>query len=69
MIGGGKRDKLRPGDIVGALTGETGVSNEKLGKIDVLDRITYVAVEKEEAKQKLSGKGRIRIKKKQFKIF
>lgn len=69
VIGGGKRDKLRPGDIVGALTGETGVSNEKLGKIDLLDRITYVAVEKEEAKQKLSGKGRIRIKKKQFKIF
>jgi ATP-independent RNA helicase DbpA len=67
VIGGGKRDKLRPGDIVGALTGEMGVANEKIGKIDLLDRISYVAVEREEAKKRLSEIKRLRIKKKQFK--
>lgn len=47
MISGGRKDKLRPGDILGALTALA--SNEKItsddvGKIEIHDRFSYVAV-------------------------
>lgn len=44
-IDGGKKDKLRPGDIIGALTKDAGLPFEKIGKIDVFDYATYVAVD------------------------
>ncbi|HYX34771.1 MAG: ATP-dependent RNA helicase DbpA [Pseudobdellovibrionaceae bacterium] len=44
-IGGGRKDKLRPGDILGALTGEAGGLDAKdIGKIEIHDRVAYVAV-------------------------
>ncbi|MBA2664517.1 MAG: ATP-dependent RNA helicase DbpA [Bradymonadaceae bacterium] len=45
VIQGGRRDKLRPGDIVGALTGDLGVNNDAIGRIIVGDRFTHVAIE------------------------
>lgn len=44
QLAGGKKDKLRPGDILGALTGEGGLSGDQVGKIKVLARSAYVAV-------------------------
>ena len=49
-IGGGKRDKLRPGDVLGALTATDTVAGSQIGKISVLDRLCYVAVEQAIAK-------------------
>ncbi len=43
-ISGGKKDKVRPGDIVGALTASDELSKEQIGKITVLQKIAYVAV-------------------------
>ncbi len=44
-ISGGRKDKLRPGDILGALTGEgASLSAANIGKIDVLDKMSLVAV-------------------------
>ena len=44
-ISAGRKDKLRPGDVLGALTGEAGgVSAEQIGKIEIHDRFSYVAV-------------------------
>ena len=43
-IDGGKKQKLRPGDIVGALTGKGGISSAKIGKIDVVSNCSYVAI-------------------------
>jgi ATP-independent RNA helicase DbpA len=44
-ISGGRKDKLRPGDILGALTGEAGgLSADKVGKIEIQDRSSYVAI-------------------------
>jgi ATP-dependent RNA helicase DbpA len=43
---GGRKDKIRPGDVLGALTGEAGFKGEQIGKINVLDMVTYVAVER-----------------------
>ena len=44
-IDGGKKDKLRPGDIIGALTKDAGLPFEKIGKIDMFDNSAYVAVD------------------------
>ncbi|WDD97802.1 ATP-dependent RNA helicase DbpA [Thalassomonas actiniarum] len=46
LIDGGKKQKLRPGDILGALTGEKGIRGEQVGKINVFDFFAYVAVAK-----------------------
>lgn len=48
---GGKKDKLRPGDLLGALTGDAGLSKEQVGKINVFEFMTYVALERSVAKQ------------------
>jgi ATP-independent RNA helicase DbpA len=48
LIFAGRKDKMRPGDILGALTGEAGgLSAAHVGKIEVHDRIAYVAVSKD----------------------
>jgi ATP-independent RNA helicase DbpA len=55
---GGRKDKIRPGDVLGALTGEAGFTREQVGKITVTDQTTYVAVVRDiarEAVRKLSA--------------
>ena len=44
IIQGGRRDKLRPGDILGALTGEGGLAGHEVGKIEITTVRAYVAV-------------------------
>ncbi|TEW44248.1 ATP-dependent RNA helicase DbpA [Psychromonas sp. RZ5] len=45
-IEGGKKQKIRPGDIVGALTGQDGISGQQVGKIVAADNWSYVAVQR-----------------------
>ena len=45
VIEGGKKDKLRAGDLLGALTGDAGLGGSSIGKIDIYDRQAYVAIE------------------------
>lgn len=45
-IMGGKKDKLRPGDLLGALTGDAGLTKEQVGKINVFEFMTYVALDR-----------------------
>jgi len=47
---GGRKDKIRPGDVMGALAGEAGLTREQVGKITVTDQSTYVAVARGVAK-------------------
>ena len=44
QILGGRKDKIRPGDILGALTGEAGYTFEQIGKINITEFHSYVAV-------------------------
>jgi len=44
LIDGGKKQKVRPGDILGALTGENGISGAQVGKINILHNRAYVAI-------------------------
>ena len=45
-VDGGRQDKLRPGDLLGALTGDAGLPASAVGKIDVFPTRTYVAIER-----------------------
>jgi ATP-independent RNA helicase DbpA len=57
-IDAGKQDKLRPGDVLGALTGDAGLPADAVGKIDVFPTRTYVAIAREsydKALQRLRG--------------
>lgn len=47
VIEAGRKEKLRPGDILGALTGDAGIPGDAVGKIDIYDRQSYVAITRE----------------------
>ena len=51
LILGGRKDKIRPADVLGALTGEAGFQRGQVGKITVTDQTTYVAVERAIARE------------------
>ncbi|MGB5246588.1 MAG: ATP-dependent RNA helicase DbpA [Woeseia sp.] len=53
QISGGKRNKLRPGDLLGALTAQGGVPGTAVGSIDLFDTCAYVAIESRHAKSAL----------------
>lgn len=53
-IAAGRKDKLRPGDILGALTGEAGIAGSQVGKIALFDFQAFVAVDRDVAKQALA---------------
>jgi ATP-independent RNA helicase DbpA len=44
MINGGRKEKLRPGDILGALTCDAGIASSYIGKIDIYPMQAYVAI-------------------------
>ncbi len=52
-INAGRKNKIRAGDILGALTKNTGLAGKHIGKIDIFDIVTYVAVEQAVTKQAL----------------
>lgn len=73
FIGGGRKDKLRPGDILGALTGAVatggaGLSGTDIGKIEIHDRFAYVAVADRIAKAALAALQTCKIKGQRFKV-
>jgi ATP-dependent RNA helicase DbpA len=51
---GGRKDKIRPGDVLGALTGDAGTADKftsaQIGKITVTDQNTYIAVNRDIAR-------------------
>lgn len=67
-ISGGRKQKVRPGDILGALTGDQGIDGKTVGKIDVMEFAAYVAVERAQANQALSCLLNGKIKGKKFKV-
>ena len=61
-INGGRKDKVRPGDILGALTGESGITGSEVGQIDIFDGHAYVAIKQDSADKALAclTKGKIK---------
>ena len=68
-IDAGRTDKLRPGDIVGALTGDAGgLRKDAIGKIDVFPTRSYVAIVRAEANHALEQLRAGRIKGRRFRV-
>jgi ATP-dependent RNA helicase DbpA len=68
QILGGRKEKIRPGDVLGALTGEAGFRAEQIGKINVTEFSTYVAVERGVARDALHKLGAGKVKGKKVKV-
>ncbi len=68
-IQGGRHDRLRPGDIVGALTTDVGIGATDIGQINVLDRISFVAIHAAAGPRALAGLEQGKIKKKRFRAY
>ncbi|MDE2585871.1 MAG: ATP-dependent RNA helicase DbpA [Betaproteobacteria bacterium] len=60
LLLGGRKDKLRPGDVLGALTGEAGLTKEQVGKITVTEQTTYVAVARNIAREAARKLGKVK---------
>jgi ATP-independent RNA helicase DbpA len=67
-IAGGRKDKVRPGDVLGALTGEAGLPGKIVGKIDLFDFQCFVAVEKASAATALKRLEQGRIKGRKMRV-
>lgn len=50
-LGAGKKDKIRPGDVLGALTKDAGLSGDMIGKIDITAFYSYVAIHRSQIEQ------------------
>jgi ATP-independent RNA helicase DbpA len=68
LIDGGKKQKVRPGDILGALTGQGGIAGDQVGKIDMFDIRAYVAIRREVAKQALKKLADGKLKGRSFRV-
>ncbi len=69
VIEAGKKSKMRPGDILGALTGDGGVTGKDVGKIEIHDRQSFVAIENSQFENALRQLKRHGIKGRKFKVW
>ena len=68
VVLGGRKDKLRAGDLLGALTRDVGLEGRDVGKIVLTDRRAWIAVRAEVANRAARGLGSTRIKGKRFRV-
>ncbi|MCZ8256620.1 MAG: DbpA RNA binding domain-containing protein, partial [Polaromonas sp.] len=68
QIVGGRKEKIRAGDVLGALTGDAGFTREQVGKINVNEFSTYVAVDRRIAADALHKLSTGRVKGKSVKV-
>jgi ATP-independent RNA helicase DbpA len=68
VIDAGRKDKLRPGDILGALTGDAGLNANDIGKIDVYATRAYVAIKRDLANKALNRLREGKIKGRNFRV-
>lgn len=64
----GKSQKAKPGDILGAIAGESGISGKLVGTIDMYDKYTFVEVPEEHAREVLMAMKNTKIKGKSISI-
>jgi ATP-independent RNA helicase DbpA len=68
QIGGGKKQKVRAGDILGALTGDNGIDGKQVGKIQIFDNWAYVAVNRDVTKVAIKKIESDKIKGRSFRV-
>ncbi|MEQ8314878.1 MAG: ATP-dependent RNA helicase DbpA [Gammaproteobacteria bacterium] len=68
MVNGGRKDKVRAGDLLGALTASKDIAGDQIGKISLLDKVAYVAVEQKIGKLAHSVLSEGKIKGRMFRV-
>ncbi len=68
QIDGGKKQKVRAGDILGALTGENGITGKQVGKINISDNWAYVAITRNAVRAALKKLGQGKLKGRSFRV-
>jgi ATP-dependent RNA helicase DbpA len=68
-IDAGKKEKLRAGDIVGALINECNLTKDDIGKIDQLDHLSYVALPRDIAEKAYNTLNKANIKGKRYRMW
>lgn len=66
---GGKKTKLRAGDIIGTFCKEIGIDNKHIGKINITDTKTYVALHHTVIDKVLKALKKVKIKKKKYMVW
>ncbi len=69
QILGGRKEKIRAGDVLGALTKDAGFTREQIGKINVTEFSTYVAVDRKIAREALRKLNAGTVKGKRVKVY
>ena len=64
----GKKQGIRPGDILGAIAGESGIAGNLVGTIDLYDKYTFVEVPREVASDVLEAMKNVKIKGKSINV-
>jgi ATP-independent RNA helicase DbpA len=67
-IKAGRKEKISPGDIVGAILAETGLQAQQIGKIEVHDHVSYVAIPFLSAKAVVEKLNEVKIKGRKFRV-
>jgi ATP-independent RNA helicase DbpA len=67
-IAGGRKNKIRPGDLLGALTGDSGIAGDDVGKIDIFDTHAYVAIARQSINKALACLKNGKIKGRKFNV-
>ena len=68
FINGGKKEKLRAGDLLGALTANDGIKAKQVGKITLFDKFSYVAIDHKVGKLALNTLNNNNIKGRKFRV-
>ncbi len=68
VIDAGRQDKLRPGDILGALTGAGGLAGTDVGKIDVFATRAYAAISRAQFNSTVKKLRDAKIKGRKFRV-
>jgi ATP-independent RNA helicase DbpA len=68
-VDGGKKRKLRAGDILGTLCKDIGLNSKNIGRINIYDRDSYVAIDKSVVKRAFNGLRSRKIKNRKFRVW
>lgn len=68
FVGMGRQDGLRPGDLVGAITNEAGLTGKAIGVIDILDRAAFVEVPSAQAENVIQALGNAKLRNRRVKV-
>ena len=64
----GRNDKIRPGDLVGAIAGESGIPGHAIGHIDIQSNFSFVDVPSDKVSLIMDKMSRAQIRKKKLKV-